>query len=151
MTAPETGTGALSVALDAPYPEPGEFPDWEQVLIDLLTPITYTCQTLPPSADDLQALLPLLWVRRDGGGLDINAITDTANMRIVAMSHTRSASWRLARQAREAVLACPAGSVNGVLVDWCEEITGELEIGDADPLNRTVEVAFRMMARRQNP
>lgn len=147
--APESDTGALTVAVDAPYPEPGEFPDWEQVLIDLLTPITYTCQQLPPSAELIQAALPLLWVRRDGGGVDFDQITDTANVRVVAMSDLRSQSWRLARQAREAILNCPGRDVNGVLVDWAEEITGQMEIGDEDPLRRDVEIAFRMMARRQ--
>jgi hypothetical protein len=146
---PETATGSLSVLVGSPYPEPGEFPDWEHVLVDLLTPIAYTCQTLPPSAEALQAQLPLFWVHRDGGGLDFNAITDTAHVRVTAMSHLRSASWRLARQAREAILTCPGGDVNGVLVDWAEEITGEMEIGDNDPLNRNVEIAFRMTARRQ--
>ncbi|WSJ12642.1 hypothetical protein OG326_23835 [Nocardia sp. NBC_01327] len=151
LSAPAAGAGALTVVTGEPYPEPGEFPDFERVLVDLLTPITYTCQVLPPSDDLLQAALPLLLVRRDGGGLDFNAVTDTANMRVVALSHKRSDSWRLARQVREAVLACPGTGNAGVLVDWCEEITGQLEIGDLDPLNRSVEVAFRMMARRQFP
>jgi len=150
-TAAATGAGALTTVVTGAYPEPGEFPDWEHVLIDLLTPIAYTCQTLPPSAELLAEKLPLLWVQRNGGGLDFNAIIDTAQVRVIAMSHQRADSWRLARQAREAILTCPgAGSgVNGVRVDWCEEITGQLEIGDMDPLNRDVEISFRMMARRQ--
>lgn len=149
--APEDDVGALSVMLDAPYPEPGEFPDFEHVLVDLLTPIAYACQTLPPSAELLAAALPLLWVRRDGGGLDFNQITDTANMRVIAMSDQRAVSWRIARQAREAILSCPGLSINGALIDWAEEITGQLEIGDLDPLRRDVEVAFRMLGRRQRP
>jgi hypothetical protein len=146
----DSGVGGLAVAVAAPYPEPGEFPDFEQVLIDLLTPITYTCQTLPLSAELLAAALPLLWVRRDGGGLDFDQITDTAHVRVIAMSDQRAQSWHLARQAREAIVNCPGADINGALIDWAQEITGQLEMGDLDPLRRDVEIAFRMEARRQS-
>ena len=144
----ETATGTLQVVEAFPYPMPGAFPDWEQVLVDLCTPITYTCSSLPPDVTSLDGLLPLILVRRVGGGLDVNAITDTALVQLTAFAATRQASQQLAYQVREAMLACAGTSVNGVLVDWVEEISGQLEVVDLDPLNRTVEVAFRCQARR---
>ena len=149
MTAPFTGAGALSALVDEPYPIPDEFPDFEQVLIDLLTPIAYTCTTLPKSAELMEQALPLLWVRRVGGGLDADGITDTAHMQITAFSYTRRLSVQLARQARRAILGSPGADINGVLLDWAEEITGLIEMGDIDPLNRTEEIAFALDARRQ--
>ncbi|MFJ4653858.1 hypothetical protein ACIP5Y_21535 [Nocardia sp. NPDC088792] len=139
----------MSVLLGEPYPALGEFPDWERVAIDGLTPITYTCSTLPPTDDLLQAALPLIQARRIGGKLDLNAITDTAIMSFVVYSLKRSQAQQIATQIREAVLSWPGTSVNGVLVDWAEERIGNQEIADMDQLNRTVEVCFRLDARRQ--
>ncbi|KZM68130.1 hypothetical protein [Nocardia terpenica] len=150
-TVPDAGYGAgrLSAAISERYPVPGAFLDWEQVCVDLLTPLAYTCSALPPDMQALDALLPLVLVRRVGGGLDVNAITDTALMQCTAFAPTRALSQQLASQVREALLACPGDQVNGVLVDYVEEMSGQLEVTDLDPLNRTVEVAFRMEARRQ--
>lgn len=151
MTAPFSGGGGLSALVDEPYPIPDEFPDFEQVLIDLLTPMAYVCTTLPESADLMQQALPLFWVRRVGGGLDADGITDTAHMQVMAFSYTRRLSEQLSRQARRAILESPGTSINGVLLDWAEEITGLIEMADIDPLNRTVEIAFAIDARRQYP
>lgn len=144
-----SGAGTLTMTLGEPYPAPGEFPDWEQVAVDGLTPIIYTCSTLPPTDELLQAALPLIQARRIGGKLDMNAITDTAIMSFVVYSLKRSQAQQIATQIREAVLAWPGTAVNGVLVDWAEERIGNQEIADLDQLNRTVEVCFRLDARRQ--
>lgn len=144
-----SATGSLTMTTGEPYPELGEFPDWEQVAIDGLTPITYTCSTLPPTDEKLQAALPLIQARRIGGKLDVNAITDTAVMSFMVFALKRSQAQRIATQVREAVLSWPGTTINGVLVDWAEERIGNQEIMDLDQLNRVVEVCFRLDARRQ--
>lgn len=146
------------------YPAPGEFPDFEQFLIDLFTPIAGTVTTLPATSAELQAALPLIWVRKTAGTVDINAITYKAKVSVAVFGTTRAQAQQLAVQVRDAVLAAPATRVNGVLVDSVEEITAEeakfhppilrrsrglTEVPDLDPLNQLVEVAFSIEARRQ--
>ncbi|MFC3963514.1 hypothetical protein [Nocardia jiangsuensis] len=146
------------------YPVAGEFPDFEQFLVDLFTPIATTVTTLPATSQALQAALPLVWVRTVGGTLDINAITYRAKMGVAAIGATRGQAQLLAVQLREAVLNAPASRVNGVLVDYAEEIEAEdpkfhppilrrsrglTEVPDLDPLNQMVEISFSIEARRQ--
>ncbi|MFX0581188.1 hypothetical protein [Nocardia nepalensis] len=146
------------------YPTPGEFPDFEQFMIDLFTPIATTATTLPATSTALQSALPLIWVRKTAGTLDINAITYKAKVNVVVFGTTRTQAQQLAVQVRDAMLGAPATRVNGVLVDYVEEITAEepkfhppilrrsrglTEVPDLDPLNQMVEVAFSIDARRQ--
>ncbi|PXX52640.1 hypothetical protein DFR70_13225 [Nocardia tenerifensis] len=148
----------------ATYPTPGEFPDFEQFMVDLFTPTATTVATLPATSADLQSKLPLIWVRTTGGTLDINAITYKAKVSVVAFGATRSEAQQLSVQIRTAMLGAPASRVNGVLVDYTEEIAAEepkfqapilrrgrglTEVPDLDPLNQMVEVAFSIEARRQ--
>ncbi|RDI63218.1 hypothetical protein [Nocardia pseudobrasiliensis] len=149
---------------DPIYPAPGEFPDFERFLTDLFAPIARTVGTLPATPSELQSALPLIWVRQTGGTLDINAITYKAKVSVVVFGSTRSEAQRLAVRVRDAVLDAPATRVNGVLVDYVEEITAEepkfhppilrrsrglTEVPDLDPLNQMVEAAFSIEARRQ--
>lgn len=147
------GVGSLAVSVtDAQYPIPGEWPDWERVLIDLLTPIAPTYQSLPLTVADIQAALPLIFVRRMGGGLDFNAITDRAHMKAVCFGLTRAASFSMAQQVRQAFADCQGGvEVNGVLVDFAEPISGVTEMIDIDPQMRTEEVDCFFYGRRQFP
>ncbi|MEU4809448.1 hypothetical protein AB0H20_09615 [Nocardia fluminea] len=146
------------------YPTPGAFPDFEQFMVDLFTPIATTVTTLPATSADLQSTLPLIWVRTTGGTLDINAITYKAKVSVVAFGVTRTQAQQLSMQIRTALLAAPASHVNGVLVDYTEEIVAEepkfhppilrrsrglSEVPDLDPLNQMVEIAFSIEARRQ--
>ncbi|MBF6332376.1 hypothetical protein [Nocardia transvalensis] len=136
------------------YPVPGEFPDFEQVLIDLLTPIAYTCSTLPASEQDFQDALPLIWARRIDGGIDADQITDTAIVQLDVFAHKRSDAQALGRRATAAVLGCGGTRVNGVLIDWVEQNSGGaggLDTQDIDPLNRVAQAQFRIDARRQFP
>ncbi|WP_067852451.1 hypothetical protein [Nocardia shimofusensis] len=150
--------------MTTPYPVAGEFPDFEQFLVDLFTPIATTVTTLPATSQALQSALPLVWVRTSGGTLDINAITYKAKMSVVAIGTTRGQAQQLAIQLRTAVLNAPASRVNGVLVDYAEEIEaddpkfhppilrrsrGLTEVPDLDPLNQMVEISFSIEARRQ--
>lgn len=146
------------------YPVPGEFPDFEQFMIDLFTPIATTVTTLPATSTALQSALPLLWVRKTAGTLDINAITYKATVKIVVFGTVRTLAQQLGVQVRDAMLAAPATQVNGVTVDNVEETTAEepkfhppilrrsrglTEVPDLDPLNQMVELAFTIDARRQ--
>ncbi|WP_067835979.1 MULTISPECIES: hypothetical protein [Nocardia] len=148
----------------ATYPVPGEFPDFEQFMVDLFTPIATTVTTLPATSAALQSSLPLIWVRTTGGTLDINAVTYKAKVSAVAFGTSRVAAQQLSVQIREAILSAPASRVNGVLVDYVEEIAAEeqkfhppilrrsrglTEVPDLDPLNQMVEIAFSIEARRQ--
>ncbi|AVP71357.1 phage tail termination protein [Prescottella equi] len=127
------------------YPVRGRFPDFEQVLVDLLTPLAYTCGTLPDG--DLEEHLPLIWARRVGGKSD--GITDHAFVQLSVFSHKRAASQRLADDARELLEAAGGTRVNGVLIDWTDEMSGLLERADIDPLNRVIDVGYVVAARRQ--
>ncbi|WP_216912829.1 phage tail termination protein [Nocardia noduli] len=146
------------------YPVAGEFPDFEQFMLDLFTPVATTVTTLPATSTALQSALPLIWVRNSGGTLDINAITYKAKVDVVAFGTTRAQAQQLAVQIRTAMLGAPASRVNGVLVDYVEEVEadepkfhapilrrsrGLTEVPDLDPLNQMVEVAFAIEARRQ--
>ncbi|MGV9615576.1 phage tail termination protein [Nocardia xishanensis] len=146
------------------YPVAGEFPDFEQFMIDLFTPVATTVTTLPATSEALQSALPLIWVRKIGGTLDINAITYKAKVNVVAFGTTRGQAQQLAVQIRAAMLGAPASRVNGVLVDYAEEVVadepkfhppilrrsrGLTEVPDLDPLNQMVEIAFSIEARRQ--
>ncbi|MEU2033575.1 phage tail termination protein [Nocardia amamiensis] len=146
------------------YPVAGEFPDFEQFMIDLFTPIASTVATLPATASALQSALPLIWVRKTGGTLDINAITYKAKVNIVAFGTSRTQAQQLATQIRTAMLGAPSTRVNGVLIDYAEEVAAEepkfhppmlrrgrglTEVPDLDPLGQMVEVAFSIEARRQ--
>lgn len=143
----------------------GEFPDFEQFLCDLLGPVASTVTTLPQTAALIQSALPLIWVRKTGGTLDVNAITYKAQVQVVVLGTNRQQAQNLAIQVRDAVLAAPAATTSdGVLVDFVEEITssepkfhapilrrsrGLQEVPDLDPLNQMVDLAFSIEARRQ--
>ncbi|WP_330184999.1 hypothetical protein OHB26_16290 [Nocardia sp. NBC_01503] len=141
----------------------GEFPDFEQFLCDLLNPIAATVPALPQTA--AQIVLPLIWVRKTGGVLDVNAITYKAQVQIVVFGTDRLQAQNLAIRVRDAVLCAPAATTtDGVLIDYVEEITssepkfhapilrrsrGLTEVPDLDPLNQMVDLAFSIEARRQ--
>ncbi|MFE3754563.1 hypothetical protein ACFXO9_09675 [Nocardia tengchongensis] len=143
--------------------QPGEFPDFEQFLIDLLTPFANPTNMLPATLTP--AALPLTWVRKSGGTLDVNGITYKAQMQVVVFGTTRQSAQTLAVQVRDAVLATPAATTtDSVLIDFVEEIAaGEpkfqapilrrsrqlTDIPDLDPLSQMVELAFSIEARRQ--
>ncbi|MFI9506978.1 hypothetical protein [Nocardia sp. NPDC052566] len=150
--------------MTAPYPAPGEFPDFEQLLIDLLTPIAITAASLPATGPLVDAALPMIWVRKLSGSHDINKVTYIAKVRVVAIAQTRTAAAKLAAKVREAVLGSPGTRVNGVLVDWSEELDvegvayhpptlqrsqGTADFPNLDPLDRMVELGFVLHARRQ--
>lgn len=150
--------------MTAPYPAPGEFPDFEHFMIDLFTPIATVHSTLPPTGTDIQAALPFLWVRSLGGSTDVNAVTYTAKVRVVALAATRDAAQALASQARDALLDAPGKPVNGVLIDWAEESQltevkyfpptlqrsqGVADLPNLDPTHQLVELGFTLHARRQ--
>lgn len=143
-------------------PYAGVFPDFEQFMIGLLTPIAQTVSFLPAQAS--QITLPLIWVRTTGGSLDINAITYKAKVQAVVFHNTRQSAQTMAIQVRDAFLNAPANRVNGVFVDYVEEISateprfsapnlrrsrGSSEFPDLDPLHQMVELAFAIDARRQ--
>ncbi|WP_225725470.1 MULTISPECIES: hypothetical protein [unclassified Nocardia] len=141
----------------------GEFPDFEQFLCDLLAPVATTTTVLPSTAS--QITLPLIWVRKTGGTLDVNAITYKAQVQTIVFGNYRQQAQNLAIQVRDAVLATPAATTSdSVLIDFVEEITsnepkfhapilrrsrGLMEVPDLDPLNQMVELAFSIEARRQ--
>ncbi|WP_405160058.1 hypothetical protein OG203_26910 [Nocardia sp. NBC_01499] len=150
--------------MTAPYPTPGEFPDFEQFMVDLLTPIGTTLTTLPASGDQIQAKLPFIWVRFISGTSDINAITYIAKVRVTVVGQTRDAAQKLVGRVREAMLNSPGARVNGVLVDWAEESTtaevkyfpptlqrsqGVTDLPNLDPVSQLVEIGFTLHARRQ--
>ncbi|MCU1644569.1 MAG: hypothetical protein JWN03_4844 [Nocardia sp.] len=144
-------------------PYAGEFPDFEQFMIGLLTPFAHTVSYLPALAS--QITLPLIWVRTTGGTLDANAITYKAHVQAVVFHNDRPSAQTMAIQVRDAFLNAPASTrVNGVLIDYVEEISsteprfsapnlrrsrGTSEFPDLDPLNQMVELAFAIDARRQ--
>ncbi|MFC4374931.1 hypothetical protein ACFO5K_12550 [Nocardia halotolerans] len=150
--------------MTSPYPATGEFPDFEQFLIDLYSPIATTVAELPATGTELDGALPILWVRRLDGSLDENAITYVAQVRIAALAADRAAAAQLAAQAREALLDAPGTDVNGVLIDWARESPparipyrattlqrdqGTTQFPDLDPLAAVVELGFTLHARRQ--
>src|SRR5487761_1137057 len=112
-----TGSGGLAAIVTEPYPAPGEFPDFEHVMVDWFTPITYTCQKWPPTIEALQALIPFIFARKIDGSTDINGITERAHCKIVAVGHDRGQSQQIAKQVRNALRACAddgGATVNGV-------------------------------------
>lgn len=146
------------------YPVPGEFPDFEQCLVDLLTPIVPTVTSLPATGSDLDAALPLAWVRKVRGTTDVNSVTYTAQLRVVLVATDRGPATQLAGQVRGAVLGVAGTDVNGVLIDWVDEIApeelkyfpptvqrsqGSADLPNLDPLDRMVELGFSLQARRQ--
>jgi hypothetical protein len=150
--------------MTAPYPAPGEFPNFEQVLIDLLEPIATTLTALPASGTDIQNELPFFWARLVSGSTDTNGVTYTANVRIVAVAETRTAARELAAAARTAVLSAPGAPVDGVLLDHAEEADaadlnyfpptlqrsqGAADLPNLDPIHQLVEIGFTLHARRQ--
>ncbi|MFD6452975.1 MULTISPECIES: hypothetical protein [unclassified Nocardia] len=143
-------------------PYAGQFPDFEQFMIGLLTPIAPTVSFLPALAS--QITLPLIWVRTTGGTLDHNAITYQAKVRAAVFHSSRQQAQTMAIQVRDAFLNASAARFNGVLVDYVEEIAaaeprfsapnlrrsrGTSEFPDLDPLHQMVELAFAIDARRQ--
>ncbi|WP_306358696.1 MULTISPECIES: hypothetical protein [unclassified Nocardia] len=138
----------------APYPAPGEFPDFEQVLVDLLSPLAFTCSVLPATEDEFNAALPLIWARRTGGGIDPDQVTDAAIVAVDVFAHQRSESVALARRVTTAVMGCAGRSVGGVLIDFVRQQQGGqtgTQRDDPDPMNRVVELEFQLDARRQYP
>ncbi len=150
--------------MTSPYPAPGEFPDFEQFLVDLLAPIATTLTTLPATGELLVAKFPFFWARQIGGSTDINEITYTAKVRVTAAAVDRAAAQAFAARARVAILTAPGKSVNGVLVDWAEEMTpaevkyfpptlarsqGTGDLPNLDPVSQLVELGFTVHARRQ--
>ncbi|MFD4357890.1 hypothetical protein ACFWPX_35480 [Nocardia sp. NPDC058518] len=151
--------------MTSPYPRPGEFPDFERFLVDLLAPIATTLTTLPASGDLVVAQYPFFWVRQIGGSTDINEITYTAKVRVTAVASDRAGAQTAAGQARVSLLSSPGKSVNGVLVDWAEEMTpaevkyfpptltrsqGAADLPNLDPVSQLVELGFTVQARRQS-
>ncbi|MGW5435590.1 phage tail termination protein [Nocardia asteroides] len=151
--------------MTSPYPTPGEFPDFERFLVDLLSPIETATTTLPATGDQVVAQFPFCWVRQVGGSTDINEITYTAKVRVTAAAADRAGAQALAARARVAILASPGKSVNGVLVDWAEEMTpaevkyfpptllrsqGTADLPNLDPVSQLVELGFSLQARRQS-
>lgn len=150
--------------MTAPYPTPGEFPDFERFMVDLFTPITTTLTTLPATGDQIQAKAPFIWVRFTSGSSDINAITYIAKVRVAVVGQTRDGAQQLVGRVREAMLNSPGTRVNGVLMDWAEESAaaeakyfpptlqrsqGVTDLPNLDPVNQIVEIGFTLHARRQ--
>lgn len=129
----------------------GEFPDVEVVLTDLLTPLAYTCSTLPDTEEEFTELLPLIWVRRTGGRRDLDNITDNPQVQLSTYAHTRSEAFGLMNRVTTAIESSPGTTVNGVLVDSVTDITGAEQIPDIDPTSRMAQATFVVSFRRHIP
>lgn len=129
----------------------GHFPDVEVVLTDLLTSIAYTCSTLPDTEEEFTALLPLIWVRRTGGRRDLDNITDNPQVQLATHASTRAEAFSLMNRVTTAIESSPGTTVNGVLIDSVNDITGAEQIPDIDPTSRMAQATFVVSFRRHIP
>ncbi|MFE5290208.1 hypothetical protein ACFRAQ_35095 [Nocardia sp. NPDC056611] len=117
------------------------FPDAELVCMGLLDDLGYTCTGLP-SAEEWPNLLPIIAIRRTGGGIDINGITDRAMVSVVVIDSTRPKAWETAGAVRDRLRYAGATEVDGVLIDTTEEIVGNNQEWDIDVDDRFVDMQF---------
>lgn len=132
--------------------ERGKFPDAEQVMREIAAPFGYACTVLPVDPDDPdgridESKFPIILIARNGGSRD--EITDRPILQVGVLARTRSESWRVADDVRDAVFASPGTAPGGDLVDSAREITGVSQLPDIDPQNRLVEAVYALSFRRK--
>lgn len=118
------------------------FPDAEVVLLELLDPaIAPACTATPPTITP-----PLIRVVRTGGSDD--GITDSPVVEVTCIGADRQASWALAEECRQVILASPNTVVAGVLIDDAATFTPPQQIPDPDLDKRSVTTNFVLAWRR---
>lgn len=119
------------------------FPDAERVFRDLLTPLARTVT----QTDEAETFTePVIQVQRVGGSDDF--VTDRPRMQVACFSTDRHASWALAEEVRQTVLAAGGTKVNGVLVDRTSTETPAQQLPDANRDVRKVVAIYRADFRR---
>lgn len=119
-----------------------QYPDAEQVVLDLLSTVATTVSALPPGV----LAAPLIEVSRRGGSTDL--VTDTATVVIQCYAPTRQAAWANALQCVQVILAARRQAVNGVLIDATGIPIGPQQIPYDDPNLRRVAFTARLTFRR---
>lgn len=128
--------------------EPGEFPDAEQVLVDMLGEFGHSCTFLPVSAKGEfdREKLPIILIAREGGSCD--GITDRPSMRVSVLAATRAEAQRVSGKCRMKILDSAGTAPGGVLVDHAREISGVTFLPDIDPQLRPVQSSYVLSFRR---
>ncbi|MBM4707930.1 hypothetical protein GS982_01315 [Rhodococcus hoagii] len=124
------------------------FPDAETVLVQMLDGVggAYAC-TIVPEENEWDELLPIIAVKRIGGGTD-DGITDRALCAVLVIHRDRHSAFNLAEDVRQMILDAGRTSVNGVLIDSTSEVTGNQEVSDIDLDNRVIDASYYLDFRR---
>lgn len=132
-------------------PEPG-WPDPEAVVMELLSSVAATVQTLPPDLTELST--PVIRVLRIGGNDD--GITDAPLMSVECFGTGPDGydeARRMAEDCRQIILAsgCTTVTVDGaaVLIDAARTATGPTELPYANPDLRRKPATYQLWFRRR--
>jgi hypothetical protein len=142
-----------------------EFPDWYQgsfedaelLVMDLLqphlntiTPQGYACTRLPENYGDV---LPIVRVYRQGGSLDIEQLTDGAQVQLGVIGRSREESWAVLGFCREILRAYKRGGTVARLgggkshILSTAEMLGPQQIPELNPDFRLVPATFEVVTR----
>lgn len=106
------------------------WPDVEDVLTELLSPIGYTTTVLPDPKEWSKLIKShgcLIAVNRVGGGKDIDRITDTAVVAFLTIGKDRQSAHSYADQVVDALFAAEATAPGGWLIDAVRESEANVE------------------------
>ncbi|MCW2904925.1 MAG: hypothetical protein JWO67_7190 [Streptosporangiaceae bacterium] len=120
------------------------FPDVEQVLMDLFADLAATVVTFLPA--DLQQRLPLVRVRRLGGGDD--KWTDQPRVDVEVYAADRAAGMPLAKLLQQRLISRPNRTAHGV-IDRAGTEVGPREVPYDDPDTRLFTATYRVSLRRR--
>lgn len=124
------------------------FADAEQVMLVLLEQTSATTVT----ATGNPIVPPVIRVQRTGGSDD--GLTDFAQLEVVCFGENRSASWVLAEECRQFVLAARhtdvvlPGGAHRVVIDDSATTTPAQQIPWPDQLQRPVVATYELAMRR---
>ena len=123
------------------------FPDVALVLIEVFADIAAAASaaTVTNLPADLQAVLPVIRVRRLGGGDD--RWTDAPRVDVEVYAATRAVAVPLAEQLRQRLLSRPHATAHGVIDRAVTEV-GPQEIPYEDQDVRLVAATYRLSLRR---
>lgn len=136
--------------------EDGEFPDVENILLDMLSavpvdgvPIGENTGTRTPA--DVSSPYFHVMAAIGAGGMNPAAWSDTATLYVAAWSDLRSTSQQMVKGLRAIVADyCDGGDYKGVFLDrmWESGRPGNLPVEDED--DRRVETGVSIRMRRHN-
>jgi hypothetical protein len=122
------------------------FADAEAIVMTLLSPLGATVSTTPA-----QITSPIIRVERVGGSDDL--FTDYPRVDVsvlypIAQDGDTAAAWTLAEQCRQAMLAARNTTVDGALIDNCENATPPQLLPWDNPQLRLISATYQLALRR---